>query len=285
MAEKDISERNLEAYNDVFADIVNVLIFDGQRIVDENELETAEPRSSYKADGNLHEMERDVSKYWQKKSICIAFVGLENQTNPHPHMPVRVIGYDGAAYRAQLRNMDSEEKNKGIYPVVTLVLYFGQTHWNKPRTLYECLDVPEELKPYVNNYEINLFEISYLTDEQVNKFQSDFRIVADYFVQSRKDKDYVPVPGTIKHVHEVLQLMEALTGDTRFEEAQIGLKGGEETMAEAMLDRFEEKAMKKALYQSILNLMETMNLSMEQAMDALKVPPEQREFFVEQTKK
>ena len=29
MGEKDIAEKTLEAYNDVFADIVNVLLFDG----------------------------------------------------------------------------------------------------------------------------------------------------------------------------------------------------------------------------------------------------------------
>lgn len=50
-------------------------------------------------------------------------------------------------------------------------------------------------------------------------FKSDFKYVADYFVQSRKKVDYVPAPGTIRHVHEVLQLLEALTGDQRFENA------------------------------------------------------------------
>lgn len=34
----------------------------------------------------------------------------------------------------------------------------------------------------VNDYRINLFEIAYLSNEQVNLFKSDFRIVADYFV-------------------------------------------------------------------------------------------------------
>ena len=36
MGEKDIAEKTLEAYNDVFADIVNVLLFDGKRLVQEN---------------------------------------------------------------------------------------------------------------------------------------------------------------------------------------------------------------------------------------------------------
>ena len=88
---------------------------------------------------------------------------------------------------------------------------------------------------------IDLFQIAYLSEEQVQLFKSDFRIVADYFVQSRKNKDYIPTDGTVKHIHEVLQMLEALTGDTRFTEARRTLKGGETTMSEAILDRLEQK--------------------------------------------
>ena len=49
MAEKDITEKMLEAYNDVFADIVNVLLFDGKREVGEDELADAVTRSAFKA--------------------------------------------------------------------------------------------------------------------------------------------------------------------------------------------------------------------------------------------
>ena len=38
MAEKDMIEKTLESYNDVFADIVNVLLFNGADKVKENEL-------------------------------------------------------------------------------------------------------------------------------------------------------------------------------------------------------------------------------------------------------
>ena len=36
---KDLTEKILEDYNDVFADIVNVLLFNGERRVKESELE------------------------------------------------------------------------------------------------------------------------------------------------------------------------------------------------------------------------------------------------------
>lgn len=190
--------------------------------------------------------------------------------------------------RKRLLNTNETGSPDCIFPVVTLVLYFGLTHWNKPISLLESLDVPDELAPFVNDYKINLFEIAYLTDEQVKMFTSDFRFVADYFVQSRKNKKYVPAPGTIKHIHETLELLKALTGDLRFEEACRTLKGDETTMGEAILDRMEEEATARGMERgmekgrengilfSIQNLMDSMNWSVEQAMSALKIPEKER---------
>ena len=58
LAEKDISEKTLEAYNNVFADIVNVLLFDGEPVVDEDQLTDASPVSQYKADDKLQIQKR-----------------------------------------------------------------------------------------------------------------------------------------------------------------------------------------------------------------------------------
>ena len=236
MGEKDMTEKTLEAYNDVFADIVNGLLFQGRELVKEDELEQETARSIYKIDGYLHEQERDVAKYWKKCDVRIALYGLENQTDIDVDMPFRVIGYDGAAYRAQLLQ-DRKER----YPVVTLVLYFGEEHWDKPLSLLEGMCIPEEMRPYVNDYHVNLFEIAWLTPEQVKNFHSDFRIVADYFVQKRMSRDYVPTRDTIRHVNEVLQLMAALTKDHRFEDFPEEVQKGEITNMCDVLDRAEER--------------------------------------------
>ena len=55
MADKDLLEKTLEDYNDVFSDIVNGLLFNGKRIISEQALIEATPVSMYKADGNLPE--------------------------------------------------------------------------------------------------------------------------------------------------------------------------------------------------------------------------------------
>ena len=55
-----------------------------------------------------------------------------------------------------------------------------------------------------------------MTDEQVNGFHSDFKYVADYFVQMQRTGTYIGSPEDMCHVREVLYLMTALTGDGRF---------------------------------------------------------------------
>lgn len=223
-----MTEKTLESFNDVFADIVNVLLFKNKRLIKEDELTAESPRSIYKADGKLHEQERDAD------------------------MPLRVLSYDGSAYRAQLTANKSDEGTPDRYPVVTLVLYFGyKNHWNKPTNLLGRLKFPEELKPFLNDYRINLFEIAWLTDEQVSMFQSDFRLVADYFVQMRKNKGYTPPKESIRHVHEFLQLMSVMTGDNRYEETyNEQMEGGSTNMCE-VLDLVENRGIEKGIEKGI----------------------------------
>lgn len=214
MGQKDITEKILEDYNDVFADIVNVLLFRGNRIVKEESLKETKVKSQYKAEaGKLHEQERDVAKYWQDGNALVAICGLENQTVEEKYMPLRVFSYDGASYRRQLL---SENDENLIVPVVSLVLHFGMKEWSSPHNLKGVIDIPKELEPYVNDYKANIFNIAFLDDETVQMFQSDFRIVADFFVQKRKNKDYVPDEHKIKHVDEMLKLLQVLTGDDRY---------------------------------------------------------------------
>ena len=227
--EKDITEKTLESHPDVFADIVNGLLFDGREVIRETELEDASPVSQLKLDGALHEQERDAAKYWKHDEIRIALCGLENQTKPDRDMVLRILGYDGAAYKEQV-NLHVGEHRAGkvpspVYPALTLVLYFGDTPWTAPRTLRECFgQMPDALMPYVQDYRIHVFEIAFLTPEQINRFRSDFRLVADFLVQKRTKKEYTPPEDTIRHVDEVLKLLSAVTGDRSYEEVRNALE-------------------------------------------------------------
>ena len=82
MGQKDIMEKILEDYNDIFADIINGVIFKGEQRVLPESLENIQVRSQYKAeDGTVHELERDVTKYWKDKKVELAICGIENQSS------------------------------------------------------------------------------------------------------------------------------------------------------------------------------------------------------------
>ena len=98
------------------------------------------------------------------------------------------------------------------------MLYFGtKKRWNKNKSIKEILHIPEGLDEYVNDYKINVIEVAWLSEEQLKLFKSDFGIVANYFVQKRKNKAYVPDDKReIQHVDAVLKLLSVMTGDKRY---------------------------------------------------------------------
>ena len=254
MGQKDITQKNFEAYNDVFSDIVNGTLFDGREVIKPESLVDAMAKSQYKADDNvIHEQERDIAKYWIDENcyIRLALLGVENQLAIDMDMPLRVIGYDGSSYRDEMNQDEividerTGKKHKirhERYPVVTIVLYFGKTPWKKPLSLYDVLKISDNLKPFVNDYKINLIDVPRLTGEQVEKFTSDFQIIADYFVQLNESNDYVPKDKTIRHADSFLKLMSVLTQDDKYVEMSKEISPGKEgfNMCE-VLDRAEAR--------------------------------------------
>ncbi len=80
-------------------------------------------------------------------------------------------------------------------------------------------DYPDGLEPFVNDYKIHVFEVAWLSDEQIANMTSDFKIIAEFFRDKRLGTDTVANDSAkIKHVDEVLKLLSVFTGDSRYEE-------------------------------------------------------------------
>lgn len=278
MGVKDITEKNLEELDDVFADIINVLLFKGERLVQEDELEADTTKSMFKTDGKIHEQERDVSKFWKNGEIRISILGIENQTKQDSDMPLRVISYDGASYKQQLLN----EKQKKRYPVTTIVLYFGtDKKWNTSKSLYDCFEIPEKLKPFVNNYKINVFNIAWLSEKTIEMFKSDFKLIAQYFRTKRLNKKYTGSKEKLQHANETLKMFSALTGDDTFEKVynENHLEKGGITMCD-VVERIRDEGraegraegQENAREEMILNLLESNAGSIEQIAAWVKLP-------------
>ena len=203
---------------------------------------------------------------------------------------MRVIGYDGSSYRDEM-NQDkivideaTGKKHKirhERYPVVTIVLYFGKTPWKKPLRLYDVLKISDELKPFVSDYKINLIDVPRLTGEQVEKFTSDFQIIADYFVQLNENKGYVPKDITIRHTDSFLKLMYVLTQDDKYVEIYRELSHEKEefNMCE-VLDKVEARGEARGKAIGALNktveilrvIIAKNSWSKEQAMEFIGIP-------------
>ena len=236
---KDAALKALESHNDIFADICNVLIYDGKQIIKPDDLEDASTDSYYKADAKVRSQKRDVAKYWKTGNtlIKIARFGIENQSQTDPDMPFRIIGYDGASYRNQI------DYDQPRYPVVTIVIYTGDQEWKSPCSLYEALSPDEEMKRFVSDYKINLFQLSQVTAQQVEKFQSVFQNLADYMYHKTNNLDYHGSTKPLTHTEEFITAMEEITGDKRIGAVYNEIKDedNKEVNMCTLLDRVEER--------------------------------------------
>ena len=264
--DKDITKKRLEDYNDVFVDIFNNMVFEGDEVLDEDNLISL-PTESFtrKAGGGLRQGNRDVRKADNRNQHYRLVFGLENQEECDNTMPERTMGYDYAAYEEQIKKiMEKNDKAKKpayskrihdeqkLAPVVTAVLYFG-SNWTGPTRLYDMLEFPEELRErlekLVPDYHINLIEVKKLPEKVRKRLTSDFRLIAEYVAcrnQPKKlDKLLADNKQVIRHPEEFFDLLGTITSGKRFLEAKEMLteeerKGGV-TMCDG-LDRREKRA-------------------------------------------
>ncbi len=245
MKEKDITEKMLLSFNDVFADVINGTFFEGREVVDENDLSDVAGITHFKSDdGAYHEQIRDLAKVWNAQGIIYAFIGVENQTKPDRDMILRVLGYDGATYKMQVGN----EK---IYPVRTLVIYWGKGRWTAPLTLKERLG-ESALTDEVSDYSYRVVSISDMKDAELARYKSDFRQVAEFIA---KGNDYEPTKDELKHPEAVLDILNAVLGDDRFrgiKDKLPSIKAERRTvnMCE-LLDKIENRGIEKGILEGI----------------------------------
>lgn len=150
-------------------------------------------------------------------------------------------------------------KSKERYPVITIVLYFGEKKpWNYSTHLIDSFNPPlsdEEdiLRDYISDYKINVFDIGAMSLEETALFQSDFREIAEHFVKVRSGGEYIPSDRTIIHVDEFLKLMKILTGDKRYQKMKKIHKkdrGGKVSMCR-ILDEYENRGIQRGMSQGI----------------------------------
>ena len=216
MGQKDMTEKLLEEYNDVFADIYNVLVF-GQEVLDEDRLRDGTTESVYKAeDGEYREQRRDVMKtYLDEYQMELAFVGIDNQSSIDKYISVRVLGYDYAKYRRQV-----DENVFPLLPVVTLVLNFADRRWQGCKSLVDITKVPPEFESIFQDYKVKVVDVAFLEDSVIEKFKSDFKLVAKFFKNRRLGVEPLDDNTEIKHVTELVDFISVFANELEYKNIQ-----------------------------------------------------------------
>ena len=238
--QKDITEKELVQCNDVFADIYNEGIFGGKKILREEDLLSLPTESlTRNMDGTVRQGFRDVRKADRRSGTYRLIWNLENQSGTDNTMPERVMGYEYASYEEQIKALMAENRKAGkpaftkrihedqkLVPVITAVLNWGEKEWSGPRHLHEMLKFPEgleeELRPMAADYSFHLVEMGSLPEEVRNRFQSDFRILAEYAATRKEPEKWEAFlreyPKKLDHPEELFDALKAVAGDERYEQ-------------------------------------------------------------------
>lgn len=217
-----------------YADLFNGTVFQGKQMIMPEDLEPAETEADILVSdkgGKTKEVRRhrDIVMRW-KKGIELVLLACENQEKIHYAMPVRNMLYDGLTYTEQIRciheihkkddkkNITGDEflsrfqKTDKLYPVITVVLYYGEKEWDGSVDLYGLFH--EEtmfrenkiLQQYIPNYRINLIEPGNM--DNVDMFRTDLQEV---FGMLRYRSNKTELVKYVKDKEEYFQNVDAET--------------------------------------------------------------------------
>lgn len=269
---KDLPTKNLLNCPDVFADITNVNLFDGEELLQPEELAAMPTELVYKNNyGTMRHHYLDTRMKAAEHQTDIAVFCIENQSGINNIMPVRDMGYLYSNYSEQIREIQRKdgkkkdfpategiERDQKLTPVISLVLYYGQEPWYGPEKLSDLLSVSEDwkerLEPLITDHPVRIVHLAGQDKKTRMKYKSDFRHIADYLACAGNREEswqYISDESReIRHPEEYLDMMAAFSNDTRFariKETVLGKrKEGEERVTMfSIAEELESIGMKK----------------------------------------
>ena len=271
--QKDVSLKTFWRDNEHFADLFNATVFNGKQELKPDKLTEMDTDVSATIHSKSYNesitRNRDVVK---KMSDGVEFniLGLEIQDKTHYAMPLRTMTYDALGYIKEYNdikkhhklNKDSfsshEEFLSGInksarfHPIITLVLYYGESLWDGPTCLSDMMiSMPDNIKAYFSDYKLNLVQI--LDSDKYTFYNEDVRDVFNIIRNIYNDDfDSIYREYESRNVDiDVMELICSITSVPKLMDLCIdNEQGGTVNMCEAM-KRFQAECESKGRYEGI----------------------------------
>lgn len=136
----------------------------------------------------------------------MAILPLENQSYVDYRMVLRVMQEEILGYEKQRKEAYDKAKLEGYHfneneflsgmkkdqkfaPLIPLILYMGtDSKWEGSKTLFQLLEIDEGLKPFVNDYKLNLYD--YHDETDFSNFKTENKLLFEVLANAA-DKEKV----------------------------------------------------------------------------------------------
>lgn len=224
MGKKDITLKDYFSDRRRYADLLNGSVFCGRQMIKAEELQDADTVQSKSDSGGVLERTNDIAMKQTKEGNIFAVWVVANQEMVDYSMPVRVMLQEALAYDRQLKEIkranrrlqkekqgDLKERraqgdvfaNSGeflsgmkkedrLYPIITLVIYWGEERWQGAENLHDIMQFGEDktladtLKTLVPKYPLHFLNLSQVHDYR--NFRSEIRMLFELY-DRRNDKE------------------------------------------------------------------------------------------------
>lgn len=208
MGKKDIGLKVYLSDARRYADLWNGSVFQGKQVVIAEELQQVSPVLSATNSVGMWEKIQDLVMKQNRLGQRFVLWTVENQENIDYRMPIRVMLQEALAYENQIRekqkqhksrtlNSSSEflcrfRKNDKIFPIATLVVYWGEKEWDGPKSLHDMIDWgldcenTDAIKMLVPEYPLHFLNVAKF--EHPEYFKTELRPFLELY-RCRNDKD------------------------------------------------------------------------------------------------
>ena len=234
------TDKEMKAYfsdNRRYADLWNGGLFQGRQLICPEDLQESPP-AVFCAEEGVENSSDLAMKQFQGNQVLALWL-LENQETTDFSMPARVMVAEALQYSRQLRDIRKKNqrkyqqsrrknakcrrpyyKNSGeflyrfraqdrLFPVITLVAYWGKGDWEGPKTLHDMMDfgrnksLKKELLRLVPNYPLHFLNLSKLED--CSFFRTELRTLLELYAcrdDKQKFMNYLKEQYECRHLDE-----------------------------------------------------------------------------------